>query len=79
MNPSEGIVVLAASIPAPAIDYGLIAPILIVFAAAVVGVLIESFAPASARYLAHVLLTTGALVAAFVAVVMLAGTGATTR
>ncbi len=78
MNPSEGIVVLAASIPAPAIDYGLIAPILIVFAAAVVGVLVESFAPASARYLAHVLLTTGALVAAFVAVVMLAGTRATT-
>lgn len=78
MNPSEGIVVLAASLPAPAIDYGLIAPILIVFAAAVAGVLVESFVPASARYLAHVVLTTVAVVAAFVAVVMLAGTRATT-
>ncbi|WP_241386276.1 NADH-quinone oxidoreductase subunit NuoN [Rhodococcus sp. CH91] len=78
MNPSDGIAVLAASIPAPAIDYGLVAPILIVFAAAVAGVLVEAFVPASARYSTHVVLSTVAIVAAFVVVLTLAGTRATT-
>jgi NADH-quinone oxidoreductase subunit N len=58
--------------PTPSVEYGLLSPMLIVLAAAVIGVLIEAFAPRRTRYRAQVLLALGALVAALAAVVVLA-------
>jgi NADH-quinone oxidoreductase subunit N len=55
---------------APGLDYGNLSPILIVFGIALVGVLIEAFAPRERRYLAQTVLALGGLVAAFVAVVV---------
>lgn len=69
---------LAATIPAPAIDYGMLAPILIVFGAAVLGILVEAFVPARARYTTHLALCALGLVTAFVAVIGLAGVEAST-
>ncbi len=57
--------------PTPHIDYDLLLPMLIVFGAAVTGVLFEAFVPRRARYLTQVLWSAGALVAAFIAVVAL--------
>jgi len=65
---------LAAAIEAPTIEYGQLSPMLIVFGVAVVGVLVEAFLPRRYRYAAHVPLALAGLVAAFVAVVRLAGT-----
>jgi NADH-quinone oxidoreductase subunit N len=56
----------ATAIPAPSIEYSQLAPMLVVFAAAVVGVLVEAFVPRALRRSVHLLLTFGALVAAFV-------------
>jgi proton-translocating NADH-quinone oxidoreductase chain N len=62
--------VLAASppggIPSPNIEYGQLSPMLIVFGAAVVGVLVEAFAPRPARRPAQLVLTMGSLAAAFI-------------
>ncbi|GAA1672437.1 NADH-quinone oxidoreductase subunit N [Mycolicibacterium murale] len=57
---------------APSVEYSLILPMLIVFGAAVAGVLVEAFLPRGARYRSQVVLSLGALAAAFVAVVVLA-------
>jgi NADH-quinone oxidoreductase subunit N len=57
---------------APAVEYGLLSPMLIVFGVAVVGVLFEAFLPRERRYAAQLVLGLGGLVAAFVAVVVLA-------
>ena len=54
---------------APSIEYGVLAPILIVFAVAVAGVLAEAFLPRRARYRTQVALSLAGLVAAFVALV----------
>jgi proton-translocating NADH-quinone oxidoreductase chain N len=54
------------AIPAPSIEYSQLAPMLVVFGAAVVGVLVEAFVPRELRRAVHLLLTFGALVAAFV-------------
>jgi NADH-quinone oxidoreductase subunit N len=54
------------AIPAPSIEYSQLAPMLVVFGAAVVGVLVEAFAPRELRRAIHLLVTFGALVAAFV-------------
>ncbi|MFF0446436.1 NADH-quinone oxidoreductase subunit NuoN [Streptomyces sp. NPDC004609] len=62
-------------IKAPDIEYGQLAPILIVVGAAVVGLLLEAFLPRRARYYAQVFLATLALVAAFATVVGLAQAG----
>ncbi|GAA2421957.1 NADH-quinone oxidoreductase subunit NuoN [Streptomyces macrosporus] len=62
-------------IPAPDIEYGQLAPVLIVIGAAVVGVLFEAFLPRRARYAAQTLLSGLALAAAFAAVVGLAVAG----
>ncbi len=59
---------------APSIEYAELLPILIVFGAAIVGVLIEAFVPRRPRHVLQIGLALGALVAAFVAVVRLAGT-----
>jgi NADH-quinone oxidoreductase subunit N len=57
---------------APSIAYGLVMPMLIVFGAGVVGVLVEAFVPRAARYATQVAVSLAGLVAAFVAVVLAA-------
>ncbi|MFE3442943.1 NADH-quinone oxidoreductase subunit NuoN [Nocardia sp. NPDC059180] len=69
--------VLAATVPAPSIEYGKLSPMLIVFGAAVIGVLVEAFVPRRYRYLTQMTLGLAALVAALVAVIVLAGTQTT--
>jgi len=54
------------AIAAPSIEYSQLAPMLVVFGAAVVGVLVEAFVPRDLRRPFHLLVTFGALVAAFV-------------
>ncbi|WP_240794779.1 NADH-quinone oxidoreductase subunit NuoN [Rhodococcus zopfii] len=61
-------------ISAPSIEYGLLSPMLIVFGVAVAGVLVEAFVPHRARHSTQFGLAVAGLVAAFVAVVSLAGT-----
>ncbi|MEV0334264.1 NADH-quinone oxidoreductase subunit NuoN [Nocardia sp. NPDC050717] len=68
---------LAATLPAPSIEYHLLAPMLIVFAVGVVGVLVEAFVPRSTRYLTQLALSLAGVLAALVAVVLLAGTEGT--
>jgi proton-translocating NADH-quinone oxidoreductase chain N len=55
-----------APIPAPSIEYSQLAPMLVVFGAAIVGVLVEAFVPRELRRAIHLLVAFGALVAAFV-------------
>ncbi len=64
--------VSAANISAPSVAYHLVLPMLIVFGAALVGVLVEAFAPRRWRYGSQVALTLSALVGAFVAVLLAA-------
>jgi NADH-quinone oxidoreductase subunit N len=64
----------APAFSAPQIEWGQLSPLLIVFGAATVGVLVEGFAPRRARYPIHLVLSFSALIGAFVAVVLLAGT-----
>ncbi len=59
---------------APDIEYAELLPMLIVFGAAIVGVLIEAFAPRRPRHALQVGVALVALAAAFVQVVRLAGT-----
>ena len=54
---------------APSIEYGLLSPILIVFGAAIAGVLVEAMLPWRARYGAQLALSLTGLVGAFVALV----------
>ncbi|MYR07430.1 NADH-quinone oxidoreductase subunit NuoN [Gordonia sp. SID5947] len=54
----------------PGVEYGLLSPMLIVFGVAVVGVLVEAFAPRRFRYPTQLTLALGGLVAAFVALVL---------
>jgi NADH-quinone oxidoreductase subunit N len=56
----------------PSVDYKLTSPMLIVFGAAVVGVLAEAFAPRRSRFSIQVVITLVGLVAALAAVVALA-------
>jgi NADH-quinone oxidoreductase subunit N len=57
-------------IQAPEILYGPLSPMLIVFAAATLGVLVEAFAPASRRRMIQVVVAVAGLFAALVAVVV---------
>ncbi len=57
---------VAPTIPAPHIQYGDLSPMLLVFAAAVVGVLVEAFAPRAMRRPLHLAVTLGSLAGAFV-------------
>ncbi|WP_418958502.1 NADH-quinone oxidoreductase subunit NuoN [Streptomyces tritici] len=67
-------------IPSPEIEYGQLAPVLIVVGAAIVGILVEAFVPRRARYVAQLFLSVVALASAFAAVVGLAASGhATTK
>jgi proton-translocating NADH-quinone oxidoreductase chain N len=56
----------SSNIPAPSIEYSQLAPMLVVFGAAVVGVLVEAFVPRDLRRTLHLLVTFGSLAAAFV-------------
>lgn len=68
---------LAATLPAPSIEYHLLAPMLIVFAVGVVGVLVEAFVSRPFRYLTQVVLSLAGVIGALVAVTLLAGTEST--
>ncbi|MGI8434581.1 MAG: NADH-quinone oxidoreductase subunit NuoN [Nocardioidaceae bacterium] len=61
-----------AKFDAPYISYGHLSPLLIVFGAALIGVLIEAFVPRARRYLVQTVLSLGGLVGALVAVVLVA-------
>ncbi|WP_441250680.1 NADH-quinone oxidoreductase subunit NuoN [Kitasatospora sp. McL0602] len=63
------------SIPAPHVEYGQLSPMLVVFGAAVVGILAEAFLPRRARYGAQLGITLLGLVGAFTAVIVLAAQG----
>ena len=65
-------VVAPPTIHAPSIEYSQLSPMLIVFGAAVAGVLVEAFAPRAARRGIHLLLTLGGLAAAFVLTIVVA-------
>ncbi len=65
-------------IKAPSISYSGLAPILIVLAAACLGVLVEAVVPRAQRFLAQVSLTLLALLAALVDVILLHGRSQTT-
>ena len=62
----------ASTIAAPSFEWSLLSPMLLVFAAAMVVVLIEAFAPRDLRRPMHVMLTLGSLAGAFVLTVVLA-------
>ncbi len=65
---------MPADIQSPELVYGPIVPMLIVFGAAVIGVLIEAFAPAAQRRALQIGVAAVALIGALVSVVSLAGT-----
>ncbi|GAA2139721.1 NADH-quinone oxidoreductase subunit NuoN [Kitasatospora kazusensis] len=65
----------SASIPAPHIEYSQLSPMLVVFGAAVVGILAEAFLPRRSRYTAQLVISLLGLVGAFAAVVVLAAQG----
>jgi len=60
-------------ITAPNIEYAQLAPILIVFGAAILGVLIEAFLPRPARRVAHLVVAITALLAALLVIVGIPG------
>lgn len=62
--------VLAAQFASPTIEYGALAPILIVVAGVIVGVLIEAFLPRAQRYLAQVTTSIVTLLVAFIALLV---------
>jgi NADH-quinone oxidoreductase subunit N len=66
---------VADKIPAPHIEYAQLAPVLIVFGAAALGVLVEAFLPRKSRYGAQTVLAVVGLAAAFAAVIALAEKG----
>lgn len=63
------------SIPAPHVEYGQLSPMLVVFGAAVAGILLEAFLPRRYRHWAQVVLALVGLAGAFTAVVVLASQG----
>jgi NADH-quinone oxidoreductase subunit N len=64
----------APTIATPHIEWSLLSPMLLVFAAALVGVLVEAFAPRTLRRPIQIPLTLGSLAGAFVLSVVLAAT-----
>lgn len=61
---------LVESFDTPSFEYGLLAPMLIVFVGAIIGVLVEAFAPRGTRRATQVVLSLLTLVAAFVALLV---------
>jgi NADH-quinone oxidoreductase subunit N len=66
---------LAADIKLPKLDYAAMAPMLILFGAASIGVLIEAFAPRRARHVAQFTLSMLSLILSLVAVIRMANSG----
>ncbi len=64
--------VLAPAIPAPRIEYAQLSPLLLVFGAAVAGVLVEAFAPRPLRRALHLPVAFGGLAGAFALTVAVA-------
>jgi proton-translocating NADH-quinone oxidoreductase chain N len=62
----------ASTIAAPPFQWGLLSPVLLVFAAAIAGVLVEAFAPRTLRRTMHIALSLGGLAGAFILAVWLA-------
>ena len=62
----------SGSIPAPSIEYGQLSPILVVFGAAIAGVLVEAFAPRRLRRQIQLVLALAALAVAFVLTIIIA-------
>ena len=62
----------APTIAVPHIEWSLLSPMLLVFAAALVGILIEAFASRDLRRPMHIALTLGSLAGAFILTVVLA-------
>ncbi len=62
----------SGTITPPSIEYGQLSPMLVVFAAAVIGVLVEAFAPRYMRRSVQLTLTLAALVVAFVLTIVAA-------
>jgi NADH-quinone oxidoreductase subunit N len=62
-----------ADFQAPSIEYSLLSPLLIIFGAAIVGVLVEAFVPRRLRYLVQSVLAILGVVAALVATVLVGG------
>ena len=60
----------AAEFSKPSIEYSLLSPLLIIFGVALVGVLVEAFAPRSRRYLIQTVLALAGVVGALVATVI---------
>jgi proton-translocating NADH-quinone oxidoreductase chain N len=65
---------LAPVIKAPSIEWSQLSPMLLVFAAAAVGVLVEAFSPRAYRRPLQIALTLGSLAGAFVLTVVIAST-----
>jgi NADH-quinone oxidoreductase subunit N len=63
---------IAPSLPTPHIEYGQLSPMLLVFGAAVAGVLVEAFSPRPLRRVLHLTLTLGSLAGAFVLTIAVA-------
>ncbi|GAB2735957.1 NADH-quinone oxidoreductase subunit NuoN [Nocardioides pakistanensis] len=63
----------AAEFQAPSIEYSLLSPLLIIAGVAVLGVLVEAFAPRTSRYFIQVLLALGGVIAGL-AVTVVVGT-----
>jgi proton-translocating NADH-quinone oxidoreductase chain N len=72
---SAGSASTSGAIPAPHIEWGQLAPMLVVFGAAVVGVLVEAFTPRARRRAVQLVLTLGSLGAAFVLTIVTAASG----
>ena len=66
------IAALAPILPTPHIEYGQLSPMLLVFGAAVAGVLVEAFSPRALRRALHLALTLGSLAGAFVLTIAVA-------
>ncbi|MGE5828884.1 MAG: NADH-quinone oxidoreductase subunit NuoN [Micromonosporaceae bacterium] len=67
--------IMATDFTSPQLDYAALAPILILFAASCVGVLVEAFVPRPVRHLTQFGLSLLALVGALIAVARMAGSG----
>ena len=63
---------VSGAIKPPSIEYSQLAPMLVVFGAAVAGVLVEAFVPRPLRRGVHLVLALGSLVAAFILTVIVA-------
>ncbi len=62
--------VFAAEFRAPSFEYSLLSPLLVIFGVAIVGVLVEAFAPRRLRYVTQSILSIGGFIGAFVATVI---------